>query len=152
MSANDESCTLIESFQTHSNRMLRDLQPTTATSNGLAAKPNGLAAKPNGLLSSQAALLLHEDTRRDAKYVQFVHACFGSPPPSTFLHAVRQGYLSGENQFPRLTARMVCKHMPNSEATARGHLNKTRIAQPHAASQPVSARRRYDTTVYSATL
>ncbi len=32
--------------------------------------------------------------------------------------------------------------MPNSEATARGHLNKTSIAQPHISSQSVSARRR----------
>ena len=135
LSANDASCTLIERFKTFSNQMLRDLPPTTT--------------KPNGLLSSQPVLLLHEDTRQDARYVQFVHACFGSPPPSTFLHAVRKGYLSGENQFPRLTARMVCKHMPNSEATARGHLNKTRIAQPHAASQSVSARRRYDTKMQS---
>jgi hypothetical protein len=28
-------------------------------------------------------LLLHEDTRRDKSYVQFVHACLGSPPPTT---------------------------------------------------------------------
>ena len=33
--------------------------------------------------------------------------------------------------------------MPNSEATARGHLNKTAIAQPHISSQSVSARRRH---------
>jgi hypothetical protein len=36
----------------------------------------------------QPALLLHEDTRKDGKYVQFIHACLGSPPPITFLHAV----------------------------------------------------------------
>jgi hypothetical protein len=76
----------------------------------------------------KSALLLHEDTRQDAKYVQFIHACMGSPPPTTFLLAVQRGYLSGENQFPRLNATMVRKHMPNSEATARGHLNKTPTA------------------------
>jgi hypothetical protein len=106
----------------------------------------------NGPIPSQPALLLHEDRRQDAKNVQFVHACLGSPPPSTFLHAVCKGFLSGENQFPRLAARMVCKHMPNSEATARGHLNKTRIAQPHAASQSVSARRRYETKMHTKTV
>ena len=66
-------------------------------------------------------LLLHEDTRKNAKYVQFVHACMGSPPPITFLSAIQRGYLAGKEQFPRLTAKMVRHNMPNSEATARGH-------------------------------
>jgi hypothetical protein len=87
-------------------------------------------------------LLLHEDTRKNKHYVQFMHACLGSPPPTTFLQAVHKGYLAGENQFPRLTAHMVRKHMPNSIATARGHLNKSPIGQPHAASNSVSARKR----------
>jgi hypothetical protein len=88
-------------------------------------------------------LLLHEDTRRGAKYVQFIHACLGCPPPTTFLNAVQQEYVTGENQFPRLTPAMVRKHMPSSMATARGHLNRTPTAQPHAASEAVSARRRF---------
>ena len=91
----------------------------------------------------QRARLLHEDTRRHAKFVQFVHACCGNPPPTTFLHAVTKGFLSGENQFPRLTSKMVRRHMPNSEATAKGHLSKTRTAQPHALSQAVSARHKH---------
>jgi hypothetical protein len=97
---------------------------------------------PPDFHSAKPVLLLHEDTRRDAKYVQFLHACFGSPPPITFLNAVNRGYLSGENQFPRLTAKMVRHNMPNSEATARGHLTKTPTAQPHPMSQSVSARHR----------
>jgi hypothetical protein len=91
-------------------------------------------------------LLLHEDTRRDAKYVQFVHACMGSPPPTTFLRAVERGFLSGANQFPRLTSKLVRKHMPNSLATAKGHLNKTATGQPHELSQSVSAHQRYHAT------
>jgi hypothetical protein len=91
---------------------------------------------------AQPVLLLNEDTRQNSKYVQFVHACMGSPPPTTFLNAVQKGYLAGAHQFPRLTARMVRQHMPNSEATARGHLSKTPTAQPHPDSQSVSARRR----------
>ncbi len=92
--------------------------------------------------STEPVLLLHEETRRDSTYVQFVHACLGSPPPTTFLRAVEKGYLSGENQFPRLTSRLVRKHMPSSEATAKGHLTKTPTAQPHKLSDSVSARRR----------
>jgi hypothetical protein len=91
----------------------------------------------------QRARLLHEGTRRHAKFVQFVHACCESPPPTTFLHAVTKGFLSGDNQFPRLTSKMVRRHMPNSEATAKGHLSKTRTAQPHALSQAVSARHKH---------
>jgi hypothetical protein len=96
----------------------------------------------NRTTNAKPVLLLHADTRKDAKYVQFVHACLGSPPPTTFLRAVERGFLAGELQFPRLTSRMVRRHMPDSEATARGHLNKTPTSQPHALSQSVSARRR----------
>ncbi len=91
---------------------------------------------------TEHVLLLNEDTRTDRKYVQFIHACLGSPPLSTFLRAVERGYLSHPTQFPRLTAKMVRKHMPESEATARGHLNKTPTSQPHELSEAVSARRR----------
>jgi hypothetical protein len=97
---------------------------------------------PEGPPTTQV-LLLHEDTRRDKNYVQFVHACMGSPPPTTFLQAIQKGYLTGADQFPRLTTRMVRKHMPNSMATARGHLNKSPIGQPHALSDAVSARKRH---------
>ena len=101
----------------------------------------GQATFPDGAPTTRV-LLLHDDTRRYKNYVQFVHACMGSPPPTTFLQAVQRGYLAGDDQFPRLTARMVRKHMPNSMATARGHLNKTPVGQPHALSNSVSARRR----------
>jgi hypothetical protein len=101
-----------------------------------------LKTQPHALQTTTPALLLHEDTRSDSKYVQFIHACLGSPPPTTFLHAVQNNYLAGPWQYPRLTAKLVRKHMPNSEATARGRLNKTPVAQPHASSQSVSARRR----------
>jgi hypothetical protein len=86
-------------------------------------------------------LLLHENTRRDKKYVQFIHACLGSPPPTTFLKAIERGYLNGEKQFPRLTSKMVRKFMPSSLATAKGHSNKTPTARPHALFDSVSARR-----------
>ena len=110
--------------------------------NGPATTYVPAATVPADFHSTKQVLLLHEDTRRDAKYVQFMHACFGSPPPVTFLNAINRGYLSGENQFPRLTAKMIRRNMPNSEATARGHLTKTPTAQPHSGSQSVSAQLR----------
>ena len=81
----------------------------------------------------------------NATYVRFVHACLGYPAPSTFLRAVSQGYITGPDQFPRLTTRMVRKHLPNSMATAKGHLDRSRSGQPHAESDAVSARRRHHT-------
>jgi hypothetical protein len=38
---------------------------------------------------------------------------------------------------------MVRRHMPNALATARGHLDKARASQPHAASQAVSTMKRH---------
>ena len=59
----------------------------------------------------------------DAAFVSFVHASLGSPVYSTFIHAVRSGYLS---TWPRLTAAIVNAHPPLTIATAKGHLNQHR--------------------------
>jgi hypothetical protein len=61
-----------------------------------------------------------------ASFVQFVHATFGSHPVSTFLKAANAGYLSN---YPRITAKMISAHPPNSIATALGHLDQTRQGQ-----------------------
>ena len=66
-------------------------------------------------------LTLKLDT--DAEFVNFVHATFGSPPASTFLHAARKGWL---DHYPRLNASMIASNLPNSVATAMGHLDQTR--------------------------
>lgn len=62
-------------------------------------------------------------TDTNGEFVAFVHASFGSPVLSTFLHAVTMGWLS---KYPRLTASMVSANPPHSVATAKGHLNQTR--------------------------
>ena len=59
----------------------------------------------------------------DAEFVAFVHASFGSPPVATFLAAARAGWLDA---YPRLTPSMIAANMPNSVATAKGHLDQTR--------------------------
>ena len=51
-------------------------------------------------LLTKTALLLHEDTRRDEKYVQFVHACLGSPPPRTYFESFRERLLVGDKPIP----------------------------------------------------
>jgi hypothetical protein len=85
-------------------------------------------------------LLLHQTLQQPiAENVRFVHAALGSPPPTTFFCAVERGYINGPRQFPRLTTKVVRRYMPNSEATARGHLRKSPTAQPYAQSEAVSA-------------
>jgi hypothetical protein len=67
----------------------------------------------------------------------------GYPASTTFLHAVTAGYITGPSQYPRLTPKMVRRNLPQAMATARGHLDKTPAAQPHAHSEAVSARKRH---------
>ena len=85
------------------------------------------------------------DKHDNASYVRFVHASLGYPAPSTFLRAVTAGYITGPDQFPRLTPKMVRKHLPNAMPTAKGHLDRTRSALPHQQSDAVSARQRQHT-------
>jgi hypothetical protein len=61
--------------------------------------------------------------QHDAEYVQWVFAIFGSPPISTFVTAIRRGYLK---DYPRLTTKLVTDNPPVTIATARGHLDLTR--------------------------
>ena len=73
----------------------------------------------------------------NADFVNWAHACFGAPPASSFLHAARNGWLSG---FPRLTPQLIYDNMPNAVATAMGHLDANRQGQR-------STRRSLPTTV-----
>ena len=76
-------------------------------------------------------------THTDAEFVAFVHATFGYPTQSTFLHATRMGWLS---EFPRLTAAMVSAHPPHAIATAQGHLDQTRQVKKKRRSRSTRAR------------
>jgi hypothetical protein len=87
----------------------------------------------------------HVAEQSNASYVRFVHASLGYPAPTTFLRAVTAGYITGRHQFPRLTAKMVRKHIHNAMATAKGHLDRTPSSRPHAQSDAVSALRRHHT-------
>ena len=73
----------------------------------------------------------------DTEFVAFVHACFGYPTQSTFLHATRMGWLS---EFPRLTAAMVSAHPPHAIATAQGHLDQSRQVKKKRRGRSTRAR------------
>jgi len=57
------------------------------------------------------------------QFVAFVNVSFGYPAFSTFLKAVRKGWLK---RFPRLTAHMASVNPLHAIATAKGHLDLTR--------------------------
>ncbi len=105
---------------------------------------------PVPVASSAFAGKLQGTRQTDNEYVQFVHGSLGSPAPTAFMNAVRKRFITGPNQYTRLTPKLVTKNMPNSMATARGHLNRTRMGKPHADSQSVSALRRlHDSQIIS---
>ena len=86
------------------------------------------------------------------KFTQFTHAAFGSPSISTLLRALRKGYLS---TLPRLTSALLCKHSPNTEATAMGHLDRTRqgldstTAPTAPPQQPITSPTTYEDDIHN---
>ena len=65
-----------------------------------------------------------------------MHASLGSPVYSTFLRAIRAGYLSS---WPRLTTSIVLAHPPHTIATAKGHLNQLRQGLDSTKTNSVSS-------------
>ena len=57
----------------------------------------------------------------DAEFVAYSSACFGNPPDSTLIKAVKRGYLSN---YKRLTPKMIHANQPHSIASAEGHLDR----------------------------
>eukprot|EP00804_Cyclotella_cryptica_P027480 CCRYP_007451-RA/>CCRYP_007451-RA protein AED:0.41 eAED:0.39 QI:0/-1/0/1/-1/1/1/0/327 len=65
---------------------------------------------------------VHQSTTME-ETVKFLHQCLFSPTVNTLCKAIDNGQLVG---FPHLTSKMVRKYLPESTATAKGHLNRTR--------------------------
>jgi hypothetical protein len=99
-----------------------------------AKEASGIYVEANSLTDQNAG-----------SYFNFVHASLGYPAPSSFLRAVTDGFITGPHQFPRLTAKMVCRHLPNALPTAKGHLDRRPSSFPHAGSDAVSALERHHT-------
>jgi hypothetical protein len=58
---------------------------------------------PVPVASSAFAGKLQGTRQTDSEYVQFVHASLGFPAPTTFMNAVRKRFITGPNQYTRLT-------------------------------------------------
>jgi hypothetical protein len=55
--------------------------------------------------------------------IQYLHAAAGSPVPSTFARAIKEGNFT---MWPTLNPEHVTKYLEKSKATVKGHLNQTR--------------------------
>ena len=80
----------------------------------------------------------------DRSFVLFAHAAFGSPALSTFLRAVRLGYLC---HWPRLTSHLLQTFLPHTIATAQGHLNQRRQGLDSTRSPPTPPSLPFDSAV-----
>lgn len=114
----------------NNSTVLHGVKATTDTL-WTAQLPTHVAAVSTHVASSHAARLT-----ADAQFVLFVHASLGSSVYSTFLRAIRAGYLSS---WPRLTTSIVLAHPPHTIATAKGHLNQLRQGLDSTKTNSVSS-------------
>lgn len=78
-----------------------------------------------------------------ADRVAFWHAALGSPTLPTWLKAMKKKFMD----LPGITRDMIMRHPPNSTATAKGHLDRTRQGQ--RSTKPQSE---YDDTAFPITI
>ena len=79
----------------------------------------------------------------------YYHACLGSPVVSTFLNAIKQGFLA---TWPGLTVDLIKNHLPPSIPTAKGHLRQEpqhlRSTKPTGTKEPVQQIQHSPTTMF----
>jgi hypothetical protein len=100
----------------HTNLWVIPLQPQAATNNQIMQANNNLQEHYHRANSAYHTSMLPE-------LVQFLHAACGSPVPSTWIRAIKQGHFV---TWPGPTTSLVHKHLPKSLATVKGHLNQQR--------------------------
>ena len=84
---------------------------------------------PAGNAATAGSAILRSDT--DKSFATFIHTSFGSPVLSTFLQAIRKGFLAS---YPRLTPAMDTTYLSLTAATARGHIDQHRQGLDSTAS------------------
>ena len=73
-------------------------------------------------IQHRANIILRKDKTK-LELAQWLHASCGSPNKSTFVKAIEKGNFI---TWPGLSSNLIKKHLPMSEATAKGHLNQER--------------------------
>jgi hypothetical protein len=104
--------------------------------NGIKNKQNGLWYLPIKQDATEITYAIHDDRRPTqqtansvyhtstlAETIQFIHQCMFSPTVDTFCRAIDNDQLIG---FPAITSAQVQKYLPESTATAKGHMNRQR--------------------------
>ena len=74
-------------------------------------------------LSTQETCHNAYQKHKHADLVTYLHAAAGSPAKSIWINAIKQGFF---HSWPGLTVELVNKHLPDTTATAKGHLDQTR--------------------------
>ena len=97
-----------------------DPKPATSSPNNEPMQ----TSRENGKTAQMIAHQTH------GELVRYVHTTMGAPANPTFITAIRKGYI----ELPGVTAEMASKNLPNSVATAKGHLQLTK--QGLRSSQP----------------
>ena len=70
--------------------------------------------------NSKLNVILKKSTTK-SDLAKYYHACCFSPLKSTLTTAIKQGHFLG---WPGLTEALIQRFLPNSIATAKGHLNQ----------------------------
>ena len=99
---------------------------------------NGLWYLPINQKQTDTTFLIHNDSKLKqnthqansvyhtstlAETIQYIHQCMFSPTIDTFCKAIDNDQLIG---FPPITSSQVRKYLPESTATAKGHMNRLR--------------------------
>ena len=103
--------------------------------NGIKNKRNGLWYLPVSKNATNVTYAIHDDRQHEhtqsansvyhtstlAETIQYIHQCMFSPTVDTFCKAIDNDQLIG---FPKITSAQVRKYLPESTATAKGHMNR----------------------------
>ena len=114
--------------------------------------PNGLwtLPLPQDRTKHHAYTLFTPQTQQ--QLVQWLHAAAFSPSPSTFLDAIQCNFFA---TWPGLTANIVRRHLTQTDATVKGHLDQQRQRKrknPISEEQPIPSTGTRSNTIYAAIL
>jgi hypothetical protein len=103
---------------------------------GIKNERNGLWYLPIKQDEKNITYVIHDDNKQPAptansvyhtstlaETIQYIHQCMFSPTIETFCKAIDNDQLIG---FPPITSSQVRKYLPESTATAKGHMNRKR--------------------------
>jgi hypothetical protein len=114
----DNDCTITlnkQSLQVIKNNKVI-MQGTRNVTDGLWDIP----ISPSPSLQHRSNVIITKDKTK-TELIQYLHACCFSPSSSTFIKAVRNGNFI---TWPGLDTKLIHKYLPDSIATAKGHLDQ----------------------------